>query len=185
MDLRFLDPTLLSLEITPQAAYALHFDKDKTYTYINFLPQVRANLGIISTDFRFNMLTEYTNDFPNAFNSFEMLFLFNLVAQKKFRFSIGSGADYEFFTENFYNEHYIQFKIFLPNNSDFFDLDGRLSCDYERGLFPFAEAGIQYSSRIFSLAHLNTNLFIGCMYQNYYSAHEIWEFKGGLSLNIH
>ncbi len=185
LNMRYLDPTVLSFEIEPQLAYALHFGADQTYKYVNYLPQVRANLGVISTDFRFNMLTEYTNGFPDAFQSWEILLLLNIVPDKKFRISVGSGLYVETFTQSNYNENYLGLKFMMPNEKDFLDMDTRVVCDYNRGLFPFIEGGIRYSSRFIDFEHIYGYITFGAMYQNYYSSHDIWAAKGGLSFNFH
>jgi hypothetical protein len=182
LNMRNLDPTVLSFEVNPDLAYALHFGKDQVYQYVNYLPGARANIGIISADFRFNMLTEYTNDFPDSFKSWEMLFLLNIIPAESFKITFGTGAYYETFTESWFNEHYLEFKILMPNHHDFFDLDSRVAVDYERGLIPFMEAGITYNTRFISVNHVNAYLSFGAMYLNYYSAHDIWAAKGGVKL---
>ena len=185
MNMRNIDPTVLSLEMDGQFAYALHFAQDKTYTYINYLPRVRGNLGVFSTDFRFNMLTEYTDDFPDSFKSWELLFLLNIIPVENFKITFGSGIYNETFTDSYYNENYVQFRIPMPKKSDFFDLDTRFVMDYSTSRFPFFEGGIRYNTRIINFSHFNAYITLGAMYQNYYSSHDIWAARGGISLNLH
>ena len=185
MNMKYLDPTLLSFEVNGNFAYALHYGHDTLFTYINYLPQLRANIGVFSTDFRFNMLTEYTNDFPNSFKSWELLFLINLVPDKNFRIAIGTGVYDEMYTNNYYNENYLGFKFLMPNQKDFLDIDSRLVIDYNRSLFPFFEGGIRYNTRIIDFNHVYAYVSLGAMYQNYYSNHDIWAARGGILVNFH
>ncbi len=185
MNMRYLDPTVLSFEINGQFAYALHFAHDTVFNYINYLPEVRGNLGIFSTDFRFNMLTEYTNDFPNSFKSWELLFLLNIIPDESFKIIFGSGIYNETFTDSYYNENYLEFKIGMPNQHDFIDMDSRVVFDYSTSKLPFFEGGIRYNTRIISFSHVYAYITLGAMYQNYYSSHDIWAARGGIALNFH
>jgi len=185
MNMKYLDPTLLSVEMNGNFAYALHFSHDSLFTYINYLPQIRGNLGVFSTDFRFNMLTEYTNDFPDSFKSWELLFLINVAPAESFRLTLGTGVYSELFTESYYNENYLEFKFLMPNKSDFLDLDTRVVIDYNTSRIPFLEAGIRYNTRIIDFSHVYAYLSLGAMYQNYYTSHDIWAARCGIMFNFH
>jgi len=185
MNMRFLDPTVLSFEVDGQFAYALHYAHDTLFNYINYLPQIRGNLGIFSTDFRFNMLTEYTNDLPNSFKSWELLFLINIVPDESFKIAFGSGIYNEMYTDSYFNENYLQFKILMPNKHDLLHMDTRVVIDYANSRYPFFEGGIRYNTRIVTLSHLYGYITLGAMYQNYYSSHDIWAARGGIAFNFH
>lgn len=185
MNLRKLDPTLISLEIDANFAYALHYSQGEIYTYINYLPQIRGNLGIFSTDFRYNILTEYLSDGPDSFNSWELVFMLNFVPGKAFKMSIGTGTCYEKYTDSYYNEHYFGTKIGLFQNRDFIDMDTRVVVNYSKGVYPFFEAGIRYNTKMINFEHLSAYISLGGIYQNYYQAHDIWAARGGLIFNIH
>lgn len=185
MDLRDLDPTLLSFEINANFAYALHYSQDKVYTYINYLPQVRGNLGVFSTDFRYNILMEYLDDGPNSFNSWDLVFMLNFVPSETFKLSVGSGVSYQMYTETYFNEHYLGAKIGTFHNRDFIDLDTRVVVDYTTGRYPFFEGGVRYNTKIIDFEHLSGYISLGAIYQNYFQAHDIWAARGGLIFNIH
>ncbi len=185
MNFRYLNPTILSLEIDASFAYALHYGHGDYYTYINYLPRVRGNLGVFSTDFRYNILTEYTDDFPNSFKSWELLFLLNLMPDESVKITFGSGIYYEMYTEKYYSENYFETRIGTFENKDFVGIDTRLVVDYRTGKYPFFEAGIYYNARIIDFEHLSGYISLGGVYQNYYTAHDIWGARGGLIFNIH
>ena len=185
MNFRYLDPTLLSLEVDVSFAYAMHYGYGDYYTYINYLPRARGNLGVFSADFRYNILTEYRDDFPDSFKSWELLFLLNLMSDESVKITLGSGVYYEMFTEKYYNESYFETRIGTFENKDFLGLDTRVVVDYRTGQYPFFEAGIYYNTRIIDFEHLYGYISLGGVYQNYYTAHDIWAARGGLIFNIH
>ena len=185
MNLLDSDPTVLSFEARANFAVGLHYSKNKTYTYVNYLPGIRGNLGAFSTDFRFNILTEYTDDFPNSFTSWEWLFLFNIEPIETFKLSFGTGVQAERFSDSYFNEHYIGFKFGLANNNDYIDLDTRFSMDYSTGAFPFFEAGAHYKKRIAEFESVFMHITLGGVYQNYYQSNDIWALQGGIIINVH
>ncbi len=185
LNLRDIDPTVLSLDVRAAFALGLHHTTDKNYIYVNYLPGLRGNLGIFSTDFRYNILTEYTDNLPNLFTSWEWLFLLNIETNENFKITFGTGVQMEKYSNSYYNEHYAGFKIGIAHNRDFLDLDTRFSMDYNTGEFPFVEAGIKYNTRIININNAYVYITLGGVYQNYYQAHDIWAAQGGLTLNIH
>jgi len=185
MNLRNLDPTVVSFEARAGFAIGLHYTSNKNYIYVNYLPGLRGNLGVFSTDFRYNILTEYTNDFPNLFTSWEWLFLLNIEPVETFKITFGSGIQMEKYTDSYYNEHYVGFKIGFAENRNYLDFDTRFSMDYNSGEFPFFEGGVRYNTRIINISNVFVYITIGGIYQNYYSSHDIWAFQGGLIINVH
>ena len=186
LNMRNLDPCLMSLDIEMNIAYSVHYEYGikHYYTYINYLPHLRGNIGIFSTDFRFNILTEYA-DIPDSYRSWELLFLLNLVPASGFKISLGTGLDYEVFTGKYYNEHYLNFQFGVFQIRDYIDLETRIAVDYSTSLLPFIEAGIKYKTRIIHFDHLYAYIAFGGIYQNYYQAHEIWGASASLAFNIH
>ncbi len=185
MSLQDLDPSVVSITARAGFAMGLHYTSSKNYIYVNYLPGIRANWGVISTDFRYNILTEYTDNFPNLFTSWDWLFLFNYEPVETFKMTMGTGVQMEKYTNSYYNEHYLGFKIGVFNNRDYIDIDTRLSMDYNSGELPFFEGGIRYNTRIINTRSLFVYVTIGGIYQNYYSSHDIWAAQGGITLNIH
>lgn len=185
MELLEKDPTVLSFEARTNFAVGLHYSKDMNYTYVNYLPGVRGNLGAFSTDFRFNILTEYTDDLPNSFTSWEWLFLFNIEPVETFKLTFGTGVQSETYSGSYFNEHYIGFKFGLADNKDYLDIDTRFSMDYESGAFPFFEAGVHYKKQIAEFGNVFMHITLGGIYQNYYQSNDIWALQGGLIINVH
>jgi len=179
------DPTVLSFEARANFAVGLHYSKSGNYTYVNFLPGVIGNLGAFSTDFRFNILTEYTDDFPNSITSWEWLLLFNIEPVETFKLTFGTGVQAERFSDSYFNEHYIGFRFGLSNNRDFINANTRFSIDYSTSAVPFLEAGIHYKKRIAEFNNVFMYITLGGLYQNYYSSHDIWAFQGGFIVNVH
>ncbi|MEN8119473.1 MAG: hypothetical protein ABFS35_03965 [Bacteroidota bacterium] len=185
MNLMENDPTILSFEARANFALGWHYSKDINYFYVNYLPGVRGNLGAFATDFRFNVLTEYTDGFPNSFTSWEWLFLFNIEPVQSFKLSFGTGIQNERFSDSYFNEHYIGFRFGLANNSDYIDANTRFSVDYLTSEFPFFEGGVHYQKRIAEFNNAYMYITLGGIYQNYYSSHDIWALQGGLIINVH
>ena len=185
MNLMENDPTVLSFEARANFALGWHYSKDKNYVYVNYLPGVRGNLGAFATDFRFNILTEYTDDFPNSFTSWEWLFLFNIEPVQTFKLTFGTGVQSETYSDSYFNEHYIGFRFGLANNRDYIDADTRFSIDYSSSVVPFFEGGIHFKKRIAAFDNVFMHITLGGVYQNYYSSHDIWLFQGGLIVNVH
>ena len=185
LKLKDIDPSVLSLDIRGNFAYGYHKGINDDYIYINYLPGVRGNIGVFASDLRFNMLTEYTDDMPNNFNSLEWLLLLNIEPVETFRITFGSGFQKEEFTDNFYSQHYLGFKIGVFGGRDYIVADTRLSVDYSTERYPFYEAAINYNTRIVDFNFVDVYIRVGAIYQNYYSTHDIWAVNGGFIFNIH
>ena len=179
------DPTIISADFKMNFAPGWHYTQPKSYIYVDFLPEITVNLVWFTTSFRYNVLTEYTNDFPNSFTSWEWVFLFNVEPSPVFKLSFGTGVQYEKYSDTYFNEHYIGFRFLMPNKRDYLDANTRFSMDYSTGAIPFLEAGIHYKVRVAEFEHLYLFISLGAMYQNYYSSHDIWLGRGGLIVNWH
>lgn len=178
-----VDPTILSLDINANFSLGYHYSKDKSYTYINYLPGLRANLASFILDFRYNILTEYTNDFPDAFKSWHLDLALNIVPVETFKIAIGTGVHKEQYNDLYFHEYFMCSKIGLAENTDYLDFDVRASVDYETKEFPFFETGIHYNKRIINFPHLFGYISLGAIYQNYYTSHDIWALRGGVIFN--
>ena len=185
MNLLENDPTVMSVDARANFALGGHYSRNTNYVYVNYLPGIRGNLGAFSTDFRFNVLTEYTDNFPDSFTSWEWLFLFNIEPTSTFKLTFGTGVQAEKYSDSYFNEHYLGFRFGLANNIDFIEADTRMSIDYETGAIPFFEGGIHYRKRIAAFSSVYMYITLGGVYQNYYSSHDIWAAQGGLVVNIH
>ena len=187
MEMRNLNPCLVSFETDLNMALSYHFsyDSGQFYHYINYLPDIKGNIGIFGADFRFNVLTETVNGVPDLYKSWDLIMMINLVPVKTFKLSLGSGVYAETYTKKYYNEYYLLMRFGLRGNRDFFDLDARLAADYTTSLLPFVEAGIRYKLRIMDLPHVYAYWSVGGIYQAYYVDHQIFGINVGILLNIH
>ncbi len=176
-----------SLELKPHFDLGFHKGIDKNYTYVDYLPGARINLHVLLIDFRYNILTEYTKDFPDSFKSWEMLFMFNLSANQDYKIVLGTGLQREIWDNDQINfhEYYLGTQIPFANGSDYFDADTRFSVDYKTEIFPFFEIGGRYNKRFLNFDHLSGYITLGATYQNYYQSHDIWALRGGVVINIH
>ena len=89
------DPSILSLDINANFALGYQFSSDKTYQYVNYLPGLRANILAFIIDFRYNILTEYTDDFPDSFKSWHLDVALNIAPVETFKIGIGTGVHAE------------------------------------------------------------------------------------------
>jgi hypothetical protein len=176
----------VNLDIRAHFDLSMHKGIDKNYLHVDYLPGIRANFDIFLLDFRYNVLTEYTDDFPNSFKSWELLALFNLTARRDYSIIIGTGFQREQFDEGIsFNEWYIETKIPLKNKKDYIDIDTRFSKDYKTKEFPFFEFGGRYNVRFLNEKNVSGYFTFGATYQNYYQSYDIWGIRGGVVLNIH
>lgn len=179
------DPTILSLDINANFAMGYHSSQDKSYTYVNYLPGLRANLASFILDFRYNILTEYTGNFPDAIKSWHLDLAFNIVPVETFKLAVGMGVQREQFSNSYFHEYFLASKIGLSDNVDYLDIDLRASVDYETKAYPFFETGLHYNKRIINFPHLYGYISLGALYQNYYTSHDIWALRGGVIFNWH
>lgn len=179
------DPSILSLDINGNFALAYHKGVDENYTYVNYLPGLRANLLAFIIDFRYNLLTEYTDDFPDSFKSWHLDVALNIAPVETFKIGIGTGVHAEMTTDSYYHEYFLCSKVGLNENTDYIDFDLRTSVDYETNNFPFFETGFRFNKRMIDFEHLSGYISLGPIYQNYYQSHDIWAFRGGIIFNWH
>lgn len=174
-----------SLDINGNFAVAFHKGIDRNYTYVNFLPGLRANLGQVKFDFRFNNLTEFTDNTPDALKSWELLFMIDFAKKEELDIMVGTGLFRENFSESNFHEWYLGTKFQLANMKDYIEIDTRFSVDYETDVCPFFEIGGRYNIQFINSNHINAYINLGVMYQNYYQSHDIWGIRGGVVFNWH
>ncbi|MDF1549276.1 MAG: hypothetical protein P1P88_15730 [Bacteroidales bacterium] len=179
-----IDSRLLSFEFRSFLDAGYHPSPYWHFMYIDLLPGIRANIEYLIIDFRFNILTEYTNDYPDSFKSWELLIGYNLVALKNFKLYAGTGIHYEDFTASKFNQLCLGSKINLANRKDYITGEIRTSIDYKTKVFPFFEAGFNFNKRVFIQRKIIAHISLGPVYQNYYQSHDIWSFRGRVIVNI-
>jgi hypothetical protein len=178
-------PADFSLDLKANFALGLEYSKEKTYKYYNFLPGVRANLAWFLIDYRYNILTEFSEDLPDAFKTWDLMFLFKINATKNTQIIFGTGMHREEYSSTMFNQHFLGTKIGILANRDYIDIEGRLTIDYSTEVFPFNELGIRYNMRIINAENLYGYFSFGGHYQNYYSSTDIWALQAGIILNWH
>ncbi|NJO87927.1 MAG: hypothetical protein HC831_02420 [Chloroflexia bacterium] len=176
----------VSLDVRPQFDLSMHKGIDKNYVHVDYLPGLRANFDFFLIDFRYNILTEYTDDFPDSFKSWEILALVNLTAKQDYSIIVGTGLQREQFDKGIsFHEYYLGTKISLKNKQDYIDVDTRFSRDYKTDEFPFFEFGGRYNVRFLNEKNFSGYFTFGVTYQNYYRSYDIWGIRGGVVVNIH
>jgi len=174
-----------SFDINANFAAGLEFHSTKTYTYYNFLPGVRANLSWFLIDFRYNILTEFSEDLPDAFKTWGLMFLINVKAGERSNIIFGSGMHKEQYSDMLFNQHYFGVKTVLNEKSDFLDINGRFAVDYKTSEFPFLEFGMHFNKSLTNSDRFSIFFNVGAMYQNYYSATDIWALQAGITFKLH
>ena len=185
------EPWEYSLDFKANLAIGFEPSKEKTYTYYNFLPGIRANIAWFLIDFRYNILTEFDQDLPDAFKTWDLLFLANLNMDENSKLIAGLGMHREEYSQTTFLEFCMGMKIGLFQKRDYLDIEGRASMDMndqdnpDDDEFPLTEIGITYNRRFIDAKNLYGYFSVGAMYQNYYSSTDIWAFKAGIILNWH
>jgi hypothetical protein len=178
-------PTALSLDIMPQAGMGVYFRNPSNNTYEYALPRIHGNWGVLSTDLRLNYLTTYKNHTSDEYKTIEWNVLqINLFPDKDFKISIGSGMLYEYYTNNYYNEHYLGFEDSYRNRKFITTLEGRLSTNYKSPI-NFFEATFRGNYRILNFRHLAGYFSLGIIYQNYYSSIDLLMGQTGFMFTIY
>ncbi len=180
-----IDPTFVSWDVRAHFDLGYHYSTKQHYTYADYLPGLRMSLGLLMFDFRYNILTEYTDDLPDSFKSWELLLLFNLLPRKDLKMFIGTGIHREKYSNQSFNEIYLGIKYNPNQNKDFIDADIRTSVDYKTGAFPFFEIGTRYNIQLLNIDNTFGYITIGASYQNYYQTHDIWSLRSGIIVNVH
>jgi hypothetical protein len=184
-NMRDIDPSLVSVDVSGGFSPALHFTSDGNFKYLNFLPQIRLHLASFMFDFRYNMLTEFTNDLPNSFKSWELLGGINIIPSTNYKLALGIGWQKEEYSDLFFTQYFIGNRIGIFQNVDYLDIDMRFSFDNLTLEFPFFEAGIKYNYRLLKIPKFYAHIIFGFMYQNYYQSHDIWGIRTGMVVNFH
>ncbi len=176
------DPTIVSLDILPHAAYNI----DPKYNSYLFSPRVRGTWGLFSTDFRFNLLIEYDDNLGKTFKTFDWQILeLNLLSFNEFNLRLGSGWLYNYHSQNSYNEHFLGMELRLNNQFFLATVEGRSAWDYEAGGNVFHEATLRTSYRFVNYEHLFGYLTGGIVYQNHFMKIDYITLQAGFSFNIH
>jgi cellulase/cellobiase CelA1 len=172
-------PSMVSVDVMLQGAI-------KPSSYYILLPRVRGNWGLFSTDFRMNYLIE---EGPDGFihirtNDWQILQL-NLITHKFFTFRVGAGIMQEAFGGNrTFNENSFQLFIHAPDQSKNLGFEYRFSKNWDTGVNPRRELGVQYQHQLFCTRKLHGYATVGAVYQRYYNTINVWGIQGGLAFRL-
>lgn len=190
MNNRDINPMAASIDVMP------HFSYSSQDGLVNYLPRIRGTWGVLSTDFRFNYLTETADFSAETYRCMEWQVLqLSFSAAEVFNFRIGTGIMYENYTENVYNEHSVAMEARFSQQKVLTTLEGRGTWDYETGNTVFLEANGRIAIRFININHVFGYLHAGYTYQSYYPSLPSGEneynntnfhfFNTGLTFNIH
>lgn len=188
------DPSKLSLEVSPVVAYGLHINSSNYgyYDYFNVLPKIHARWGILSTDFRYNMLFDFHDFTANTFKTWEWnLIQLNIQPANSHLITFGTGINFESYSQSLYNEHLIGYTFKSTDMMYSINATGRLATDYQfntaymRDAIFFSELNLSGQYKFLTYNHLFGYAKLGIIYQNYYASHQILMAQGGLSFIIY
>lgn len=168
-------PSIISLDVAFQGAI-------KPASYYIFQPRIRGNWGLFSTDFRMNYLIEEDVEGIKHIrtNDWQVLQL-NLITNRFFTFRVGTGFMQEAFEEyRYFSESSFMLNIHAPDQSKVLGFEFRFAKDWDTGVNPRREFGVQYQHQIFKASILHGYLAIGGLYQRYYNSIDVWGIQTGL-----
>lgn len=167
-------PEIISIDLLP------HIGIGENRAFL-FIPRVRGNWGLFSTDFRYSNLAS-----DGTFKTYDWQILqFNFVNEPGVTFRLGTGFMYEEFTETMYNENTVGLDLRwkdnkISNNSEF-----RIAHNFNNGDTPRWELGTRLNYKIIDLGRFDGYITAGVMFQKYYKEVNVWSGVTGLSFNLH
>lgn len=187
------DPSKLSFDVSPAIAYGLHYNKDSRvlYDYFNVLPQIHGRWGVLSTDFRYNLLLDFQDFTVDAFKSWEWnIIQINIQPADEHLITFGTGIAFETSSKSIYNENLFSYRYKTLDQMYFGQFTCRFSTDYSfyensTDAFFFTEINLNGGIKFLTTTHLFGYITFGLIYQNYYLSHNIFLAQGGLNFNIH
>ncbi|MCF8296288.1 MAG: hypothetical protein K9J13_01980 [Saprospiraceae bacterium] len=179
MDQQYDIPRVKSIEFMPQFA----FNPPSTYS---MLPRIRGNLGLFSTDIRYNFMLETSSiNGADLYKTVDWQIIeLNLVLTEAVNIRVGTGFMYEDFTDSYFNEHTGAVDFYLNDNALIIGSELRYAIEYESGFVPRTEGSLNLNYRIFNFNNLAGYANLGCLYQDYYHKVDVWSVQGGLNFKI-
>ncbi len=164
--------------------YMSHFAADGQNQF-SVLQRVRGTVGIISSDFRVNILSEIQNLNFSTYKTFDWQIInLNFRPDQSVEFSLGSGLMYDNYSETFYNQHYASLGFHLLNNQVHTVMEGRYTPSYIRQYIVYTELSLRNQVHLFTMGSLHTYFMIGGMYQSYYEVAEYLSLQAGLTFKV-
>jgi len=173
-------PSVISLEVMMQIA-----SQPSRYYVLN--PRVRANWGILLTDFRMNYMFEQV---PGGLvdlrtDDWQVLGL-NLIQLPTFNVRVSTGIMYERFgNNNTFNETVFGAQWRSPSGRFGAIGEYRTARNYGTGERPRAEFNASFLRTIARTQRSDLSLTIGGVYQVYYSEIPVWGLQGGIMARVY
>lgn len=173
-------PEVVSLELMPHFGYAQPSSS-------MFIPRIRGNWGLFSTDLRYSNMTEFSkNDGINFYNTLDWQILdFNVVITKPVIFRFGAGIMYEYYVSNTYMEYFLGLDANWMEQQYLASGEFRIAKDYSNGGTPRLETNFRFNYRILKTEHLTGYAMLGGLYQNYFREINVWTAQTGFAFNFH
>lgn len=151
-----------------------------------FIPQIRGNWGLFSTDIRNFFIFEQDANASDVYSTLDwQIIQLNLVQIKDFNFRIGTGISYERFSGKFYNENSLAMDGFLNNNKYTLGGELRYAHDYFTRNIYRVEGNVAAGIRFLEMKNQKAYFNMGLMYQNYFLKVNNWGIKGGIDFYFH
>ena len=151
-----------------------------------FMPQVRANWGLLSSDFRYFYLTESTLNGIDTYTTFDWQALqLNLIQTPNFNMRVGTGIIYEQRNEKLYNEHSLAFDGFLKDTKYTIGGEIRYAQDYNTYNMVRFETNISVGMKILDIKHQKAYIKAGALFQNYFGVVNNFGLKGGIDFYLY
>lgn len=101
-----------------------------TQNSTSFIPRIRINGGLLSTDFRIFTNIEEHIDGQDSYTTIDwQMLLLNLIVEPEANFRIGSGIMFEEYSGIFFNEHTASLDFYFDRVK--WNLEGRYAPDYK------------------------------------------------------
>jgi hypothetical protein len=174
LDNKNINPGIVSVEVMLQGAA-----QPSQYYLLN--PRVRANWGLLSTDFRQSYLLEERIDGGVEHlrtDEWQVLEL-NIVSARNAIFRIGGGIIHEGFNTGETYSEWTAALTLLNNNRKWGGMTEF------RGSEPRNEWSAQVHYRVLERGRLQGYVTAGYVFQRYYSAVSVWGLQGGVMFRVH
>lgn len=149
--------------------------------YMIFLPELRVNGGVLSTQIRLYYNKEEHFEENDDFSTFDWQVQFNLLVDKNLNIRLGSGIMYESYSGTLFNEHSFEFEIF-PGKDFRISIEGRLAPDYKTETIVRSELNGSFYYPILRRDNKKVFAVFNAMSQNYYESVHVWTIGFGFSV---
>ncbi len=185
---KVVNPRIVSFEFFALGALPFLYDNDSIGSQffpksILSIPKIRANWGLLSTEFRYANL--YQRSDGNMYETLDwQVLMLNIFSRREFYLRIGTGFMYEKPSFTYFNEHSLSADIlFTEQLSGTFDF--RFSHDSKTQIFPRLESGIRFNYLLAETRYAQFGFTAGFLYQNYYQTDKLYLIQTGLTMLLH